>query len=121
MAGAAVVEVLNVDDLESRLFHDAGGIKRGIGGEPGFGDLGDGGRIREKTAFGVGEDIELELSDAAVELDVDGGVAIIERGGGAGIGFEEKGGFAGGEAEVVAVVAADELDVGDAEGGLGED
>jgi hypothetical protein len=64
LAGAAVVEVLNVHDLEAGLAHETLRIEVGIGRQAGGGYACGTVGMRVEAAPGVGVDVEFDLPDA---------------------------------------------------------
>lgn len=57
LAGAAVVDVLDVHHLESRLVHEAVGVEFGVGGKAGCGYVFGAGGVGVAASFGVGVDV----------------------------------------------------------------
>ncbi len=111
LAGAAVVDVLYVHDLEAGLAHDAIGIEVGIGRKAGGGSHRGAGGMGVETSLGVGVDVELNLANAAVELLGERLVFVIEAFEGLGVlGLPELA-LVGSDAGVIAVVSPDDLDL----------
>ena len=78
LAHAAIVDVLHVHHLEARLQHHALRVERRIGRKLRLGHHPRPGGMREAAAFAVGEDVELDLPHAAVELARERFVLVVE-------------------------------------------
>ena len=107
-AAGAVIDFRDVEDLEARLHHrrfvETGLLACGLRDRLALG-------MREASAFGVGEDVDLQLAHAPVELLRQGQVIIIQRGGELGIALFERGEDGRRDPLLIAVVRADHLDV----------
>ena len=111
LAGGDVVDVLHVHDLEAGLGEDMLGIEacRAASVQR------RAERVGEAAALGVDIDVELDLADALIELRGQRGVAVVEAVEGLGVGGLQHLGDARRQARVIAVVAADHLDLVDAQ------
>ena len=116
LAGAAVVDVLDVHDFEAGLEHEAVGIKFRIGGETGGGYVFRAGGMGVAATLGVGVDVEFNLADSAVELRWEWLVLVVEPLVGFGILCLPELAFVGRDTGVVAVVGADDLDLVELDG-----
>jgi len=116
LAGAAVVDVLDVHDFEAGLEHEAVGIKFRIGGETGGGYVFRAGGMGVAATLGVGVDVEFDLADSAVELLWEWLVLVVEPLVCFGILCLPELAFVGRDTSVVAVVGADDLDLVELDG-----
>ena len=111
LAVGDVVDVLDVHHLEAGLGEHALLVEsRGaplVQGRPE--------RVGEAAALGVGVDVELHLADAMVELHGQRRVAVVQPVERLGVGRLQELGHAWRQAGVIAVVAADHLDLVDAD------
>ena len=75
LAIAHIIDVLDVQDLEARLQHDAVRVER----RRAAGIERRAERMGETPPRGVGEDVELDLANAVIELARQVGVTVVER------------------------------------------
>ncbi|SOO31819.1 hypothetical protein XAP6164_610013 [Xanthomonas phaseoli pv. phaseoli] len=118
LAVAALIQILHMHDLEAGPVHHSGGRARRCGRQPGLGDLRDDGRVCVAPTLCIGEDVQFELAHAIVKLLRQGGMAVIQCGKQGRVQLLQQRRFAGRKAGVVAVVAADVLQVGQARRGV---
>ena len=111
LAGAAVVDVLNVHDFEAGLVHDSVGVEVGIRRKFCGSDGRRAGRVGVKAAFGVGIDVEFDLADPAVELLRKRLVLVVETFVRVGILRLPELTLVGRNAGVIAVVGSDDLNL----------
>jgi hypothetical protein len=105
-----------VHDFEAWLIHDAVRVEVGVGWEACCRYVFGAGGVGVAAAFGVGVNVQLDLADAAVELLGERLVLIIEAFEGFGVVGLPELALAGGDAGVVAVVGAYDLDMVELEG-----
>jgi hypothetical protein len=106
--------------LKPGLFMRPLGSKSGSAGRPAAATIFRTGGMGVAAALGVGVDIELDLADAAIELLGERLVLVVEALVGVGILRLPELALAGRDASVVAVVGADDLDLVELHGGIGD-
>ena len=119
LACTALVDVLDVHDLETGLQHQAAGIFGRIGGKSGGCHHGRALGVSVAATLRVGVDVDLNLPDAVIQLLRQRRMAVVQACGGLRILLLQPLGSVRPQTGVVAVVRADDLDLVELNPGLG--